>query len=342
MPFSPMTSILRQTKDRRGEPLNILTFPTHERYETNLAKTGHNFYAIQADGIKDWKTTYAPVPDNYVLLDKKLGDRQIPSWLDVDIILSQNKFGQFQIAHQLARELHLPLVSLEHTLPAPQWPAEQAQQMNIMRGNINVFISDFSIGQWKFDEVENVRVVRHCVDSEVFKPEEFSNSRENRIISVVNDWIGRDWCCNFQGWTRVTKDLPVFPVGDTKGFSNPAKDVPELVSMYANSRIFINTSTISPVPSALLEAMSCGCACVTTATCMIPEIIENGVNGFITNDEKEMREYLELLLRDEDLATRLGEAARQTILDKFGVDRFVSEWNEVFYQAQQIPYIGVR
>jgi hypothetical protein len=23
---------------------NILTFPTHERYESQLAKTGHNFY----------------------------------------------------------------------------------------------------------------------------------------------------------------------------------------------------------------------------------------------------------------------------------------------------------
>lgn len=341
MPFSPMTSILRQTKNRHGEPLNILTFPTHERYETNLAKTGHNFYAIQADGIKDWKTVYAPVPENYVLLDKSLGNNQIPTWLDVDLVLSQNKFGQYQIGSQLARELHVPLVSLEHTLPAPQWIPGKSKEMTGMRGNINVFISDFSIEEWHFERTNDVRVVRHAVDSEVFKPDEFISGRENRIISVVNDWIGRNWCCNFEGWVRVTKDLPVFPVGDTANFSKPAKDVPELVSMYANSRIFINTSTISPVPSALLEAMSCGCACVTTATCMIPEIIENGVNGFLTNDEKEMRDYLELLLRDEDLATRLGQAARQTILDKFGLDRFVSEWNEVFYEAQQIPFIGV-
>lgn len=333
-----MTSILRQTRVRA--PLNILTFPTHERYETNLAKTGHNFYAVQANGIKDWKTQYAPVPENYHLLDKNLGDRQIPNYLDIDIILSQNKFGQFQIAKQLARELHCPLISLEHTLPHMDWNASTRNERH-MTGDINVFISDYSISKWDMTEANNVRVIRHCVDSELFKPEEYASGRENRIISVVNDWINRDWCCNFQGWYRVTKDLPTFPVGDTRGLSRPAKDVPELVSMYANSRIFINTSTISPVPSALLEAMSCGCACVTTATCMIPEIVENGVNGFITNDEKEMRDYLELLLRDEDLATRLGEAARQTIIDKFGVDRFVSEWNEVFYQAQQIPYIGI-
>lgn len=340
MPFSPMTSILRQTIDRRGGPLNILTFPTHERYETNLCKTGHNFYAARAKGIKDWKTVYAPIPDNYILLDPKLADAQITDHLDFDIVLSQNKFGQFQIAKQIARSLHLPMISLEHTLPHGMWDMGSRPEAS-MRGDINVFISDYSIEKWGFERTSDVRVVKHCVDSNMFKPEEFSSSRENRILSVVNDWINRDWCCNFQGWARVTKDLPVFPVGDTAGLSKAAASTEELISFYANSRIFINTSTISPVPSSLLEAMSCGCACVTTATCMIPEIITNGVNGFITNDEKEMRYYLELLLKDEALANQLGAAARQTIEEKFSVARFVQEWNDIFYEAQQIPFIGV-
>jgi len=29
-----------------AEKLNILTFATHERYEENLCKTGHNFYSL--------------------------------------------------------------------------------------------------------------------------------------------------------------------------------------------------------------------------------------------------------------------------------------------------------
>ena len=81
-------------------------------------------------------------------------------------------------------------------------------------------------------------------------------------------------------------------VGDTPGLSEPAASTEGLVATYQNSRIFLNTSTISPVPTALMEAMSCGCAVVSTATCMIPEVIEHGVNGFITNDTQEMKQYL--------------------------------------------------
>ena len=48
--------------------LNILTFQTHERYEEQLCKTGHNFYAFNLDGMKQWNTKYAPMPENYVLM----------------------------------------------------------------------------------------------------------------------------------------------------------------------------------------------------------------------------------------------------------------------------------
>ena len=47
-----MSSILRASTRKPDEKLNILTFPTHERYETGLAKTEHNFYAYRAEGIK--------------------------------------------------------------------------------------------------------------------------------------------------------------------------------------------------------------------------------------------------------------------------------------------------
>ena len=339
-----MSSILRTATRKISEPFNIFCAGTHERFESGLALTGHNFYAYKAGNIKGWNTNYAPVPDNYILLDERLGENQIPLEIDFDLVLSQNKFGQFQQLQPIAQKFNVPLVSLEHTLPMPQWSLEQRQSLVNMRGKINVFISEYSINEWGFEKTDDVRVIKHCVDSELFKPliptiviedDNFTNieNRENRILSVVNDWINRDIFCGFKIWQRVTQGLPVFPVGDTQGLSRPAPSMDELVDCYANSRIFINTSTISPIPTALLEGMSAGCACVSTATCMIPEVIEHGVNGFMTNDEKEMRGYLEQLMNDEKLASEMGKAARQTILDDFSVERFTSEWNEVFNEV---------
>ena len=336
MPISPLSSIKRSATRLDGEPLNILTFCTHERYESLLAKTGHNFYAYMQDGIKTWNTSYAELPDNYTLLNPDLGSSQIPLGVDFDLVLSQNKFGQFQVAHPIARQLHLPLISLEHTLPVPHWPQSHRQALKGMKGHVNIFISEYSLGEWDWDDFKNTVIIHHGVDCEKFKPLD-NNTRDPHCLSVVNDWINRDWCCGFQIWKRVSEGFETKVLGDTPGLSEPA-GLDELVDAYQTSRIFLNTSTISPIPTSLLEAMACGCAVVSTATCMIPEIIKNGVNGFVTNDENKMREYIELLLSDEELAADMGRKAAETIRLEFSEDKFIENWNSVFHKAANITY----
>jgi glycosyltransferase involved in cell wall biosynthesis len=102
------------------------------------------------------------------------------------------------------------------------------------------------------------------------------------------------------------------------------------VREYQRSKIFLNTSLISPVPTVLLEAMSCGCAVVSTDTCMIPEFIKHGENGFMGKTAHELRYYVDLLRKDDKLASEMGNAARKTIVDNFSMNKFVSKWKEVF------------
>ena len=79
--------------------------------------------------------------------------------------------------------------------------------------------------------------------------------------------------------------------------------------------------------------MACGCAVVSTATCMIPEIIKNGHNGFISNDETEIRKYIDTLLNNEELRKTIGKNARETILSKFSEEKFIDKWNTIFNNA---------
>ena len=328
-------TILRNATRRSGEPLNILSFPTHERYQDNLAKTGHNFYLWQSEGIKPWREEYAKVPTGTVLLNPSKGEYQIPEYLDIDIVLSQNKFGQFQIANNISKKYGVPLVSIEHTLPMQEWSNEQMNSLRSMRGDIDIFISDYSRRIWGWEDGSSA-ILHHGVDTNLFcPPKEYK--RKNTVLSVVNDWINRDWCCGYKLWENITgfpeSDLNLRVIGDTPGLSEPAPSTWELIEEYKRSRVFLNTSLISPVPTALLEAMSCGCAVVSTATCMIPEIIENGKNGYISNDPLELRGYIDMLSSEEDLAKEIGENARQTILEKFGIDSFLEKWNNIFYSC---------
>ncbi len=327
--------ILRAASRSHTEPLNILTSPTHERFETGLAATCHNFYAWRGPGIKDWNRVFAPLPSNYTILDPSQGEAQLPPDVAFDLVLSQNKFGQFPVLSQLAKAHHLPLVSLEHTLPHPDWEQGMLRRMKEMRGDVNVFISDYSRDAWGWGEDE-ANVIDHGVDTGLFCPPPADHHRRPVILAVVNDWINRDWCCGFNLWREVTEGLPCFVVGDTPGLSLPAQTTAELVYRYQQSAIFINTATQSPIPTVLLEAMSCGCAVVSTENPMTTHLIRDGVNGFITNDRALMRERLTLLLQSPDLCRRLGDAGRQTIERRHRLSYFVDAWDKLLRRAASI------
>lgn len=318
-------NIINKTNNLNKKTYNILTFNTHERYQSQLAKTGHNFYAFMHEGAKEWFTGHGDRPENYYILPKNT----VPS-IDFDMILSQSKFGQYQIVSQINNILRLPIISLEHTLPIPGWPTAQLDAMRNMVGDINVFISEYSAKQWNLKAP--YVVIKHSIDTEKYKPDN-QTFRLPHILSVVHDFINRDYCCNYSGWKRITDGLQTRVIGDTPGLSKQSSSELALIKEYQSSQIFLNTSTISPIPTALLEAMSCGCAVVTTATCMIPEIIENGVNGFLSNDEEELRNYIKMLLINNDLREELGYNARQTVIEKFSESAFINNWNQVFEHA---------
>lgn len=300
---------------------NILTFNTHERYQTQLAKTGHNFYAFNYDGGKDWFHEHAPMPENYYQLPKN----SIFDGIQFDFIFSHSKFGQLQTAYKINRSLQVPILNLEHTLPLKNWPNDHYENLRNMVGDVNVFITKYSRQAWNINASSDV--IYHSIDTDLFKP---ADNPKPQVLTVAHDFINRDYALNYQGWNRITNGLNRVVVGDTKGLSEAAKSVDDLVSKYQESLIYINPSTLSPVPTSMLEAMSCGCAVVSTETCEIPDIIEHGVNGFMSNDEKELRGYLDQLLADPELAKKMGQAARETVKQHFSEQRFINEWNNIF------------
>lgn len=333
--MSQIKAILRKATRKQNEPLNILSFCTHEAYETNLANTTeHNFYAIRRNDLKDWNPKYRNVPDNYILLDKDYGEYGIPSWVDFDLVLSQNKFAHFQLAQQIAAFLNIPLVTLEHCLPQTELsPMQLLEIRDKFNGQYNVFISEYSRDKWMCN-LPNTTVIRHMIEDDVFKPNP-NIERQNYILSVVNLWKDRDYFCNYYGWERTTQGLPVRVVGDNPGLSLPANTLDDLITEYQTAKIFYNTSTISPIPSSLIEAAACGCAIVSTNTCLIPETFEHGKNAFLSNDENELRGYLELLLNDDELAYKMGQAARENVQEVFNKDRYKQQWNDLFWKAVQ-------
>jgi len=65
------------------------------------------------------------------------------------------------------------------------------------------------------------------------------------------------------------------------------------------------------------QFMAVGVPCVASPVGIIPELIQDGVNGFLANSEQEWIEKLSMLIDDPELRARLGERARATMLQRY-------------------------
>lgn len=85
----------------------------------------------------------------------------------------------------------------------------------------------------------------------------------------------------------------------------------------------------------LLESMACGTPVIATDVGAMPEIVEEGVTGFIVppNDPTALRERLEYLVANPDVAKQMGENARRRVAERFTwrhvADACWSAYNEV-------------
>ncbi len=95
----------------------------------------------------------------------------------------------------------------------------------------------------------------------------------------------------------------------------PNEKLPEI---YRQADIFVLPSLVEGHPKALLEAMSCGLACVASNIPGVNEIIVDGKNGLLVEPtEIGLIKGLERLISEFGLRQRLGVKARMTVLDKF-------------------------
>lgn len=99
----------------------------------------------------------------------------------------------------------------------------------------------------------------------------------------------------------------------------------QLAQIYARATLFVLPCTVMAngdrdgIPNVLAEAMATGLPVVSTPISGIPELIEHGTNGLLVPPDNPLAlaDCLALLLDDSRLRSRLGDAARCTIVDRF-------------------------
>jgi glycosyltransferase involved in cell wall biosynthesis len=94
---------------------------------------------------------------------------------------------------------------------------------------------------------------------------------------------------------------------------------PDLPSYYSVMDVLVHPSLRDGMPNVILEGMACGKAAIATRAGSAMDMLHDGKNGRLVsiNDINSLSTVIQEVLSDKPLQSRLGEAARRTILDKF-------------------------
>lgn len=68
-------------------------------------------------------------------------------------------------------------------------------------------------------------------------------------------------------------------------------------------------------------------------TYAVPDLIENGVNGFVSDDLNYLRMVTEMLLNDHALAKKIGATGRQSAIAYFGKNVIKSKWKDFLFTS---------
>jgi len=96
--------------------------------------------------------------------------------------------------------------------------------------------------------------------------------------------------------------------------------------------IFVLPSISEALSNALMEAMACGCAVVASAVGGNPELVSDGITGllFPAGNAPELAGGLERLIVDENLRTRVGVAASESVRQRFSLEESVRRMEEIY------------
>jgi len=100
----------------------------------------------------------------------------------------------------------------------------------------------------------------------------------------------------------------------------------EVCTLFQESDIFVMPSYSECFPNALIEAMCCGLACISTRVGAIPEIM---------GDHHQLAEALNRLIRDENLRKELGQAARSRVQAEYSMPSFEKALEKVLLDTLQ-------
>jgi len=215
-----------------------------------------------------------------------------------------------------------------------------------------------------YPDCNTVHAIYHGLDTEMFRPRhEVSNPVDVPLIISVGRFVEkkgftylvdacdrlrntrREFRCLIVGehgdnYDAVRRRIDELGLGEHVSLQGPVTQQ-ELRELYLQADVFALPCQIlasgdrDGIPNVLAEAMASGLPIVSTGISGIPELVADGVEGFLVpeRDSSALARRIGKLLDDAQLRQQMGQGARQRICASFDSRKTTIALNELFNGA---------
>lgn len=311
--------------------LRILIWHIHGSYLNALARVEHDWFLPVKEGRPEGyggRGRTFDLPDN---LHEIAAARVREHDFDVVVLQTPQNLAEDMPALLTPEQRRLPLLYLEHNVPRPHAVSTRHPFAESPMPVLLVHVTPYNRLMWDNGGLPT-RVVEHAV---AIDPEIAYDGRMPRGITVINGMQRRPRIAGYDLFLQARGRVPLDAVGmETEEFGGLG-DVPyrNLHRLTARYRFLYSPMRYTSLPLAVVEAMTIGMPVVALATTALPDVIQDGVNGFISADPETLIDRMKTLIADPDLAREIGQRGRDTARERFGLDRFRADWDAALHAA---------
>ncbi len=304
--------------------MNVLLWHVHGSYTTALVHGRHHYLVPVLpdrgpDGLGRARTY--EWPESAVEVTPEEAHRA-----DVDVIVRQRPAELERLAEEWTGRRpgrDVPAVYLEHN--TPQGRIAEMRHPVADRDDITlVHVTNFNALMWDSGRAR-VKVVEHGIVDPGLR---YSGDLP-RAAAVINEPKRRGRVVGADLLPDLCETVPV----DLFGMGT-SHDVPQrqLHDELARRRMYVHPYRWTSLGLSLLEAMHLGMPVVALATTEVASAVP-ACAGVVSNRIDDLKEAMTWLISDRTAAAEMGLAARACAVKRFGLDRFLRDWDAVFEEV---------
>jgi glycosyltransferase involved in cell wall biosynthesis len=247
----------------------------------------------------------------------------------VDAVILQRPVELEQLAREWLGDRRVPTIYLEHN--APQGRIAEMRHPAADRDDVTVVhVTHFNDLFWDCGSTRT-RVIEHGIVDPGYR----YTGGTPRAAVVINEARRRARVTGTDLLDRFAGDgVPIDLFGIDAEALGGVDDVPQhrLHDEMARRRVYLHPIRWTSLGLALIEAMHLGMPVVALATTEAPEAVPAAA-GVLSTSVERVADAARGFLADAERARKAGVAAREAALQRFGLQRFLDDWDDLLEEV---------